>query len=196
MRIAKNLPSCKNYFNKNQIYFNKFIPNKYLDIKYFSDSQKSEDVKISGDQKPETSNLSIDQIKIEQLEKDLKEMKDKVLRSLAEEENVRRIAKRDVENAKAYANSSFAKSLLDVADNLDLALVAAKTDKPKNSIDSMDNRTSVKDSDLLKNLIEGVEATNKGLLKAFSQFGIIKVIYLNIIISYILFIFFNHCLLL
>ena len=180
MRIAKNLASCKNYFNKNQIYCNRFIPNKYLIIKYFSDSQKSEDVKNSDDQKPETSNLSIDQIKIEQLEKDLKEMKDKVLRSLAEEENVRRIAKRDVENAKAYANSSFAKSLLDVADNLDLALVAAKTDKPKNSIDSMDNRTSVKDSDLLKNLIEGVEATNKGLLKAFSQFGIIKVVNLFI----------------
>jgi molecular chaperone GrpE (heat shock protein) len=35
-------------------------------------------------------------------------MKDKVIRSYAEEENVRRIARNDVEKAKQYANTKFA----------------------------------------------------------------------------------------
>jgi molecular chaperone GrpE (heat shock protein) len=37
---------------------------------------------------------------------------------------VRRIAKRDVENAKAYAVSGFAKSLLDVGDDFERAIQA------------------------------------------------------------------------
>ena len=111
--------------------------------------------------------------KIEKLELDLKDMKDKVLRSLAEEDNVRRIAKRDVENAKVYANSSFAKSLLEVADNLDLALKTGKSPLASEK-DPLDIRTGANDGALLKSLIEGVEATNKGLLKSFAQFGIVK----------------------
>ena len=47
-----------------------------------------------------TPPASDDNAKIEQLEKEVKDMKDKVLRALAEEENVRRIAKRDIDNAK------------------------------------------------------------------------------------------------
>lgn len=114
--------------------------------------------------------------KIDKLEAEVKDLKDKVLRSLAEEENVRRIAKRDVENAKAYATSSMAKSLLEVADNLDLALQAAKTGGAAQAgKDPLDNRTGANDTALLKSLIEGVEATNKGLLKSFAQFGIVKV---------------------
>lgn len=45
-----------------------------------------------------------------------------MLRSYAEEENVRRIARRDVENAKTYANASFAKAMLEIADDLERAL--------------------------------------------------------------------------
>ena len=56
-----------------------------------------------------------DNAKIEKLEKDLKDMKDKALRALAEEENVRRIAKRDVDNAKVqhyhHAQSQFVSHL-------------------------------------------------------------------------------------
>lgn len=120
--------------------------------------------------------------KIEKLENSLKDMKDRVLRSLAEEENVRRIAKRDVDNAKAYANSSFAKALLEVADNLELALAAAKNNNSNGTAganskkDPMDIRTgeAADGASMLKNLLEGVEATNRGLLKAFAQFGIVK----------------------
>ena len=145
--------------------------------------------------------VSDDSAKIEKLEKEVKDMKDKVLRALAEEENVRRIAKRDIENAKvygllllsfntihidktifvllvrqfqAYANEKFAKALLEVADNLDYAIAAASEDGNKDKADPMDNRTGADSATMLKNLVEGVEATNKGLLKAFAQFGVIK----------------------
>jgi len=121
-----------------------------------------------------TPPASDDNSKIEQLEKEVKDMKDKVLRALAEEENVRRIAKRDIDNAKAYANEKFAKALLEVADNLDYAIAAGNEGGNKANADPMDNRTSTDSAQMLKNLIEGVEATNKGLLKAFAQFGIVK----------------------
>lgn len=66
---------------------------------------------------------------IASLQKEVKDLKEQVLRSYAEEENVRRIARRDVENAKTYANTNFAKSMLEVADDLERALSIATTDK-------------------------------------------------------------------
>ena len=97
---------------------------------------------------------------ISSLEKQLKEMKEKVLRSLAEEENVRRIAKRDVENARAYANQSFAKAMLDVADDLERAM-SVVSEEQRNAGDST-----------LKALVEGIEMTDKNLHKIFKKFGV------------------------
>merc|ERR1719162_892829 len=53
-----------------------------------------------------------------ELESQIKELKDSLLRSLAEQDNTRRIATRDVASAKSFAISSFAKSLLETSDNL------------------------------------------------------------------------------
>lgn len=96
------------------------------------------------------------------LQSEIKELKDQVIRSYAEEENVRRIAKRDVENARVYANSSFAKALLDVADNLERALSAVPEDKRKGT------------DPILNSLVEGIDMTEKNLQKVFSQFNITK----------------------
>ena len=85
-----------------------------------------------------------------------------VIRSYAEEENVRRIAKRDVENARLYANTSFAKAMLDVADNLERALAAVPPEKKKG------------EDPILNSLVEGIEMTEKNLQKIFGQFGIVK----------------------
>lgn len=95
------------------------------------------------------------------LEKQLREMREKVLRAYADEENVRRIAKRDVENARIYANTKFAKSLLDVADNLERALSAAASE-------------SVDDKKAFKVLVEGVDMTNNQLKKVFESHGVVK----------------------
>lgn len=59
--------------------------------------------------------------RIAELEKELGDLKDRSLRALADAENARTIAKRDVDNAKVFAITKFAKSLLDTADNLALA---------------------------------------------------------------------------
>lgn len=97
----------------------------------------------------------------------LKEMKNNVLRAYADEENVRRIAKRDVENARVYANTKFAKSLLDVADNLERALDAAA--KSEIALDQ-----DCETSKALHNLVEGVEMTQNQLNKVFTSHGVIK----------------------
>eukprot|EP00595_Chromulina_sp_UTEXLB2642_P000311 CAMPEP_0196762818 /NCGR_PEP_ID=MMETSP1095-20130614/2864_1 /TAXON_ID=96789 ORGANISM="Chromulina nebulosa, Strain UTEXLB2642" /NCGR_SAMPLE_ID=MMETSP1095 /ASSEMBLY_ACC=CAM_ASM_000446 /LENGTH=181 /DNA_ID=CAMNT_0042114719 /DNA_START=133 /DNA_END=678 /DNA_ORIENTATION=+ len=97
---------------------------------------------------------------IEKLNKEIKSLKDQVLRSLAEEENVRRIARRDVENARAYANTSFAKAMLEIADNLESALKVDVNNYPPEKS--------------LQLVIEGISMTEKNLQKAFRKFGVVK----------------------
>lgn len=115
----------------------------------------------NGEQKTEdTTNAAAKEN--EALKAEVKDLKERVLRSLAEEENVRRIAKRDVENAHAYANVSFAKAMLDVADDLERALHVVPADQRKNG-----DKT-------LMTLVEGIEMTDKNLHKIFKKFGIVK----------------------
>ncbi|KAL0399181.1 UNVERIFIED_CONTAM: GrpE protein2, mitochondrial [Sesamum radiatum] len=92
-------------------------------------------------------------------QEELEKMKDKVLRSLAEMENVKERTRRESENAKKFAFQNFAKSLLDVADNLGRASSAAR--------ESFSNFDASKNTDgtvkQLKTLLEGVEMTEKQL---------------------------------
>jgi molecular chaperone GrpE len=101
----------------------------------------------------------------EQLEAQVQQLKDQLLRSLAEQENTRSIAKRDVENGKLYAIKSFAKSLLDVSDNLTRAMEAVPEDA------RVDQQES---NHVLHNLYEGIAMTERGLLKAFESNGLVK----------------------
>ncbi|KAL6553388.1 hypothetical protein OROGR_007230 [Orobanche gracilis] len=97
-------------------------------------------------------------------------MKDKVLRSFAEMKNVKERTRRESENSKKFAIQNFAKSLLDVADNLGRASSAAKESFSK--IDtSKDASGSVQQ---LKTLLEGVEMTEKQLAEVFRKFGLEK----------------------
>lgn len=102
--------------------------------------------------------------KIAAYEKEIKGLKDQLLRSYAEEENVRRIARRDVDNAKAYANSSFAKSMLEVADDLERGL----------SVIPVEKRTAADTDPMLVSLIEGLEMTEKNLQKIFAKYKVVK----------------------
>lgn len=101
---------------------------------------------------------------VAKLEAQVKDLKDQLLRSLAEQDNTRRIAKRDVDAASQFAIKSFAKSLLDTSDNLTRAMEAVpeevRTDKENNAI--------------LANLYEGIEMTERGLMKAFESNGLVK----------------------
>ena len=114
--------------------------------------------------------------KEEELTAQVKELKDALLRSLAEQENTRRIAARDVDQARQFAIKSFAKALLEVSDNLERAMAAVPADKIKNN-----NSSSKKEEEehnnfavLLANLYEGIELTNVGLQKAFHSNGLEK----------------------
>ncbi|KAF8113930.1 hypothetical protein N665_0043s0006 [Sinapis alba] len=103
-------------------------------------------------------------------EEEIKKMKDKVLRTYAEMENVMDRTRRDAENTKKYAIQNFAKSLLDVADNLGRASSVVK--------ESFSKLDTTKDSagatPLLKTLLEGVEMTEKQLAEVFKKFGMEK----------------------
>lgn len=102
--------------------------------------------------------------KEEELETQVKDLKDQLLRSLAEQENIRRIAKRDVDNSRSYAISSFAKSLLETSDNLSRALEAVPEEY----------RTDNEDHPVLATLYQGISMTDNGLTKAFEKNGLKK----------------------
>jgi molecular chaperone GrpE len=95
------------------------------------------------------------------LEAELAEQKDRLLRALAETENVRRRGQREREDAAKYAVAGFAKELLSVADNLRRALDSLPVEEAR------DQRT--------KSLLEGVEATERELLGVFERNGVRRI---------------------
>jgi molecular chaperone GrpE len=95
------------------------------------------------------------------LEAELADQKDRLLRALAETENVRRRAQREREDASRYAVSGFAKDLLSAADNLRRALESLPEPEVK------DERT--------RSLLEGVAATERELLGVFERHGIKRI---------------------
>ena len=95
------------------------------------------------------------------LEAELAEAQDKLLRALAETENVRRRAQRERSDAEKYGFAKFAGDLLSVADNLRRALDSLPEAEAK------DDRT--------RSLLEGVAATERELLAAFERHGLKRI---------------------
>ena len=93
------------------------------------------------------------------LEAEKASLKDHLLRSLAETENLRRRMQRDREDMAKYAAAPLAKDLLSVRDNL------------RRAIDSVP-QAAVGADPHLKSLLEGVELTERGLLEAFERHSI------------------------
>src|SRR5215469_11222724 len=98
----------------------------------------------------------------EKLAKEAAEFKDRLLRPLAEMENLRRRTEREVADARQYAVASFSRDLLAVADNMERALNTL-------SADFRDQADPV-----VKSHIEGVELTERELLKVMEKHGIKK----------------------
>lgn len=98
---------------------------------------------------------------VEELQEKLKDIEDQFRRSVAEQENIRMIARNDIEKAKQFSIKSFAKSLLEVSDNLQRAL---------DSVPGGDLESNVQ----LRVLYEGIEMTNSEMTKAFASNGIKK----------------------
>ncbi|KAL5164741.1 GrpE 2, mitochondrial [Glycine soja] len=102
--------------------------------------------------------------------KEIEKMQDKVLRTYAEMENVMDRTRREAENSKKFAIQNFAKSLLDVADNLGRASSVVKDSFSK--IESPEESSEA--AQLLKTLLEGVEMTEKQLAEVLKKFGVEK----------------------
>lgn len=95
-------------------------------------------------------------------QEEVKNLKDQLLRTMAELENYRKRAEREREEMAKFAITGFARDLLTVSDNLRRALESVPADH-KNP------------EDLLKTLLEGVEITEKELLTVFKKHGIEKI---------------------
>jgi molecular chaperone GrpE len=88
------------------------------------------------------------------------DLKDRLLRTLAEIENLRKRTDREVTDARLYGAASFARDMLGVADNMRRALDAV----------SPELRASAEAG--VKALIDGVELTERELLKALEKNGV------------------------
>ncbi|XP_058218784.1 grpE protein homolog 2, mitochondrial-like isoform X2 [Rhododendron vialii] len=103
-------------------------------------------------------------------DKAIEMMQEKVLLADAEMANVMLRTRREAANSQKFAIQSFAKSLLDVADNL--ARAASVVENSFSKIDaSKDTAGAVP---LLKTLLEGVDMTEKQLLEVFKKSGVEK----------------------
>ena len=97
---------------------------------------------------------------LEQLQAELNEWRDKALRAAAEAENTRRRAERETNDARAYAIQRFANDLFQAADNMERALRAAPQDSADQGV---------------KNLVLGIEMTEKALQSAFERNGLKRI---------------------
>jgi molecular chaperone GrpE len=98
----------------------------------------------------------------EALAKEAADARDKMLRTLAEMENLRKRTSREVADARVYGITGFARDVLDIADNLQRAL------------DAVPHETRAAADPGLKALIEGVELTERSLLNALEKNGVKK----------------------
>jgi len=91
---------------------------------------------------------------VEELRREVEEKQDRLLRALAETENVRRRAQRERDDYVRYANESLLRDLIPVLDNLDRALEAARPGGDATGV------------------VAGVELIQRELLKVLERAGV------------------------
>ena len=96
------------------------------------------------------------------LEAEKLDLKDKLLRTLADMENLRRRTERDVADARAYAVTNFARDMLNVADNV------------RRAIESVPAEAGAAAEGAFKGLIDGIDLTERDLLKTLERHGVKK----------------------
>ena len=90
-------------------------------------------------------------------------LKDRLLRTLAEMENLRRRTEREVADARTYGVSNFARDILAVADNMERAMKA------------LDDELRDKAEAGVKALLDGVELTERELIKVMEKHGVRRI---------------------
>lgn len=97
-----------------------------------------------------------------ELEAESSKWKDEMMRSLADAENTRKRAEREIQIAKKYGVQGFAKTMLDVSDNLSRSLQSVPAEV----------RTEAAEHSQLRGFYEGVELTAKILSGSFEKHGV------------------------
>ena len=117
------------------------------------------DIEAGGDDGGDTDEEVGPEGRIEILEAQVADLNDKLLRAIAETENVRRRAQRDKEDASKYAIKSFAEQMITVSDNLGRALQSVDVDARADNV-------------ALDNIVVGIEMVSRELQAGFERFGI------------------------
>lgn len=118
---------------------------------------------VKTEETPEASEIDARDLEIVQLKEEADALKDRLLRTAADMENLRKRAEREKAEATLYAATNFARDLLSVADNMQRALAAVSPEARE------------KADEATKNLLAGVEMTERELLKVFERYNIRKV---------------------
>ena len=110
-------------------------------------------------QEEKINNAEVETVAENNVEKQIEELNDKLLRSLAENQNLRKIHEKEKEDLIKYSSSSFAREILNLADNLERAFGLFK-DNPKFK------------SEEFKDIVLGIELIEKELINSFDKNGI------------------------
>jgi molecular chaperone GrpE len=97
------------------------------------------------------------------LDRELAETKDRLLRTLADMDNMRKRTEREVADARVYGISNFARDILGVADNMHRAMAA------------LDDELRAKADESTKVLLEGVELTERELMNVLEKHGVKRI---------------------
>ena len=117
---------------------------------------------VPGTAEPDgTAEAGAGEVRLAELQAENAMLKDRLMRALADTENLRRRTEREREDTAKYAVSKFAGDLLSVADNLRRAIDAVPAEARETD-------------EFVKNLLAGVEATERELLQSFERAGIKK----------------------
>ena len=118
-----------------------------------------ESVDLQNDEEGEVNESSKS---LDELEAKISDLKDQLLRTVADSENLRKRLEREKEQTRKFGITNFAKDLLSIADNLGRALDAAP------------NKEDVGDQ-AIENLVLGIQMTEQELQKAFENNNIRKI---------------------
>ncbi len=127
---------------------------KFLEEENVKTEVETDDVSANMDD-GKIEDISAEEI-IENQNKEIQDLKDQLLRSLAEGENLRKRTIKEIEDAKKYSHISFVRDLVSSVDNLQRALVAVPKDKSEFS-------------EPIKNLIIGLEIVEKEIINTFEK---------------------------
>jgi molecular chaperone GrpE len=112
---------------------------------------------------PETAQPDAQADQVAALAKEANDLKDRLLRTLAEMENLRRRTEREVADARIYGVTNFARDILAVADNMERAMKA------------LDDEIREKADAGVNALLDGLELTERELINVMEKHGVKKI---------------------